>query len=209
MKTKVRRRIKRYSCSTTYLELPTSFTQGDECHYCSGCVPTENAQELSNSQIAFEDNHNYDLYHAIYSDEYVPTVEYDAEIQRLADGPYRAPEFGYSTYTYRESDDYHKDHDLMLPILELLSERTLSNSGIYRALVQNNTIPERGRGKVMKNRVGLATYYLKHANLIQYFGGSNYTLTEYGGEFLTMSKSEAIAKLKVVYDRLYESRLDL
>jgi len=195
-----------YRCVSCFLDLPSAWEPDQEC---PSCMSTEGGSLIEikiRKTSILEDNHDYKVYTELYGDDLVPADNYDADVQ-LHDGPYtfNADDFKFSRYEKRTgNDDYLRDHDLMLPVLQILSlaGRALATQEVMGRLIDTGIVPNHAR-TIMEQRLGWTMYYLRNSSLIAYRGESVYGCTEHGLILADMGEEDARAKLKVVYDRLH------
>ena len=203
--------MKSLTCQGCFTQMPTSFVEGDECDMCGSTNVIENVV-VSRSEQAHQADNNYEAYHTLFADEYVPAVSYDAEFQPQLDGPYV---FDAEAWTFETNSGARGDHtnlrqnDLMLPALRVLSSagRALGLSDVTDRLVKSGLVPAKAKAET-KVQLGWAIHYLLNAKLIAYRGESVYGCTEHGLTILDLDEAEARAKLQVIYDRLYWCRED-
>ena len=204
--------MKSLTCQSCFTQMPTSFVEGDECDICQKVTDVIENVVVSRSEQAHQAENNYEAYHTLFADEYVPAVSYDAEFQPDLDGPYvfDAEAWTFETNSSARGDHTNlRDNDLMLPVLRVLSSsgRALGNQEITDTLVKSGLIPARAKAE-SKVQIGFTIHYLLNAKLIAYRGESVYGCTEHGLTILDLDEGEARAKLQVVYDRLYRCRWD-
>ena len=195
-----------YRCNSCFLDLPTAWSDGDECPSCFSVEGGTRIETMIRKSVILEDNHDYVVYNDLYGNDLVPADNYDADVQ-LHDGPYtfNADDFKFSRYAKRTgNDDYLRDHDLMLPVLQILSMagRALATQEVMGRLIDTGIVPNHARA-VMEQRLGWTMYYLRNSSLIAYRGENVYGCTENGLVLADMNEADARAKLKVVYDRLH------
>ncbi len=203
--------MKSLTCQGCFTQMPTSFVEGDECDMCGSTDVIENVV-VSRSEQAHQAENNYEAYHILFADEYVPAVSYDAEFQPQLDGPYvfDAEAWTFETHSSARGDHTNlRQNDLMLPALRVISlaGRALGNQEIIDILVKHAVVPARAKAET-KVQLGWALHYLLNAKLIAYRGESVYGCTEHGLTILDLDEAEARAKLQVIYDRLYWCRED-